>query len=192
VIILLILTAFQADFTVKELADYRLTVPVFRKFEQASGLIATATHADAKLAENPLFTREVSVLGDAPVVAAELEARLQRDASLAGALRASNISAREYAKFALALFGARLAHGFMKSGALRVIPAGVATENVAFVEAHEAKVAVVLQLLGVEAPQQERAHPMAASIVSRCKATRASSVSPADTYPPARTNATGS
>lgn len=144
--------ATQQPFTTKELADYRLSLPVFQKFDQASRLIATASRDDANLAGNPLFTREVLVLGDAPVVAAVLEARLKGEPTLTAALRASNISAHEYATFAISLFAARLAHGFVKSGALRVIPAGVATDNVAFVEAHAAAVAAVLQTLGVEGP----------------------------------------
>ena len=152
-------TASQLAFTTKELAEYRLSLPVFKKFEQASRLIATATRDDEKLADNPLFTREVSVLGDAPVVAAELEARLKGEPALAAALRASNISPHEYAKFALSLFAARLAHGFVKSGALRVIPAGVATDNVGFVETHDAAVAAVLQTLGVEGPLGSRNEP---------------------------------
>ncbi len=145
-------TASQQPITTKELAEYRLSMPVFEKFERASRLIAVATRDDAKLADNPLFTREVSVLGDAPVVAAALEARLRSEPALAEALRAANISAPEYTKFALSLLAARLAHGFVKSGALRVIPPGVATDNVAFVETHAAAIAAVLQTLGVEGP----------------------------------------
>jgi hypothetical protein len=140
----------QATFTAKELAEYRLTPPVFKQFTHASRLIARATRDDPRLADNPLFTREVSVLGDAPVMATELEARLNNEPALATALWAANMSAREYTKFALALFGARLAHGFMKSGALRFVPPGVATDNVAFVESHQSQIADVLRLIGVE------------------------------------------
>lgn len=140
----------QATFTAKELAGYRLTLPVFKQFAHASRLIAIATREDPRLADNPLFTREVSVLGDAPMMATELEARLNSEPALATALWAANMSAREYTKFALALFAARLAHGFMKSGALRFVPAGVATENVAFIEGHQAEVAEVLRVMGVE------------------------------------------
>lgn len=140
----------QVPFTVKELAEYRLTVHVFKQFDGASRLIATATLDDPRLAVNPLFTRDVSVLGDAPEAAAQLEGRLTNDPNLAAALLRSNISAREYTTFALALFAARLAHGFMKAGVLRFVPPGVAADNVAFIEANEAEVAAVLQLLGLE------------------------------------------
>jgi hypothetical protein len=150
IMILLIVASLQSSFTVEELAQYRLSLPVFKRFDEASRLIAAAAREDSRLAANPLFTREVSVLGDAPVMAADVERRLRNEAPLAAALRAANISAREYTTFALSLMAARLAHGFVKSGALRAVPPGVATDNVAFVEAHQAAVAAVLQTLGVE------------------------------------------
>ncbi len=140
----------QVSFSVKELAEYRLSLPVLKQFDQASRLVATAMLEDSSLASNPLFTRDVSVLGDAPEAAAQLETRLTNDSRLAAALRGSNISARDYTKFALALFAARLAHGFIKAGVLRFVPPGVAADNVAFIEANEAQVAAVLQVIGVE------------------------------------------
>ena len=86
------------------------------------------------------------------VAAAALDGRLRQEPAFAAALHASKISAREYTTFALALFAARLAHGFVKSGAMRFVPEGPAKENVAFVDAHEPAVAAVLQALGVEDP----------------------------------------
>ena len=141
--------AVQTTFTVEELAQYRLSLPVFKRFDRASRLIATATRDDPAFVSNPLFTREVSVLGDAAAMATELEARLKKAPALAAALRGSNITAREYTTFALALFAARLAHGFVESGALRVVPAGVATDNVAFIEAHRTDITAILQVMGV-------------------------------------------
>lgn len=134
---------------VKELADYRLTADVFKQFEHASRLIAAARQNDPALADEPLLTREVSVTGDAVAMAGELEARLLKHPKFADALFAADISAREYTKFALALIAARLAHGFVKAGVLHRIPAGVATDNVAFVETHDAAIRAVLQKLGV-------------------------------------------
>jgi hypothetical protein len=92
----------------------------------------------------------VSVLGEAAAEAAALETRLTNEPGLATALRLSGISAREYTKFAIGLFAARLAHGFVKSGVMRRVPPGVATDNVAFIDAHETDVAAVLRDLGVE------------------------------------------
>jgi hypothetical protein len=140
----------QDTFNIKELAEYRLSVPVFQQFVQASRQIAAVTREDPRLAADPLFTRDIAVLDDAVASAARVEARLKYEPRFAAALRIASISAHEYARFALALFGARLAHGFLKSGAMRFVPPGVATDNVAFIDAHEAEVADVLRLLEVE------------------------------------------
>ena len=142
----------QFTFTVEELAQYRLSLPVFEQFERASTLIAAVARDDPGLTARPLFTREVLLDGDAPIVAAELAARLHAEPRLAAALREAGISAPDYARFALALFAARLAHGFVSSGAMRRVPAGVAADNVAFVEAHHAEISAVLKVLGVEEP----------------------------------------
>ena len=141
-----------AVYTVKEIAGYRLAAPVFERFDRASRLIAVATREDPRLAENPPFTRDVSVLEDVVVAAGALDERLRNEPALAAALQAARMTAHEYTTFALALFAARLAHGFVKSGVMRYVPEGVTKENVAFVEAHQAEVAAVLQALGVEDP----------------------------------------
>ena len=152
--LLLIAAGLQAaappPLTAKELAAYRLTMAAFEPFERASQLIGDATDSDPRLAAEPLFPREVSVLEDVAVVAPALEARLAAEPAVAAALRAAKISARDYTTFALALFAARLAHGFVKSGAIRFVPPGVASDNVAFITQHEARVAAVLHRLGVE------------------------------------------
>ena len=142
--------ALQILFTVEELAQYRLREPVFQRFGHASRLIAAAISRDPALRANPLFTREVAVLDDAPAAAAALAARLQREPAFAAALEAAHLSAPDYTRFALALFAARMAHGFLASGALRLVPAGVASDNVAFVEAHQAEIAALLELFGLE------------------------------------------
>jgi hypothetical protein len=139
-----------APLTAKDLAAYRLTLDVFEPFERASGLIADATAADPRLAADPLFPREVSVLDDVGVVAPALEGRLSREPAVRAALDQAGMTPREYTTFALALFAARLAHGFVGSGAMRFVPPGVASENVAFIATHEARVASVLRRLGVE------------------------------------------
>jgi hypothetical protein len=143
----------QDSFNIKELAEYRLSVPVFRQFIHASSQIVTATREDSRLAADPLFTRDISVLDDVVASAARVEARLKFEPRYASALRIASLSAHEYAKFALTLFAARMAHGFLQSGAIRGVTKGVATDNVAFVAEHERDVTEVLQLLGVETRQ---------------------------------------
>ena len=140
----------HAPLTARDLAEYRLTTPVFERFVHASRGVAEATARDARLAADPPFSREVTVLGDVAEVAPALEMRLSLEPALATALADAKMSARDYTTFALALVGARLAHGFVKSGAMRFVPPGIATDNVAFIAAHEADVAAVLMLLGIE------------------------------------------
>jgi hypothetical protein len=141
----------QTPLDVDELAQYRLADEVFARFTEASRLIAAVTREDPAFAQEPLFTRDVAVSGDAPVVAAAFESRLQSHPGLAGALRAAKLSARDYTKFALALVAAHLAHGFIKAGVLRGVPSGAAAANVAFVGAREGEIRELLAELGIDA-----------------------------------------
>ena len=142
----------QPAYTAKEIAAYRLSAPVFERFSHASRLIVKATHDDPRLAMDPLFTRDVSVLDDVVVAASTLDARLQKEPALQSALHASRMTPHEFTTFALTLFAARLAHGFVKSGAMRYVPDGVTKDNVAFIDTHEREVAALLQTLGLEDP----------------------------------------
>ena len=138
-----------ADVDAESVAAYRLTRPVFARFEAASRRIAAVTRDAPRYANAPLFSREVAMLGDVRAVAAGLQARLQNDPALAGALTAAKITAREYTTFAIALIAARLAQGFVAAGVLRNVPPGPTSENVAFVTEHEVAVSSVLADLGV-------------------------------------------
>jgi hypothetical protein len=146
----LALLAPPQPLTARQVAEYRLTQPVFERFVRASGAVAAAIEADPRLAADPPFTRDVAVLGDVAEMAAALEQRLTAEPALAAALKGAKMPPREFTTFTLALIGARLAHGFVRSGAMRFVPPGIATDNVAFIEAHEAAVDAVLRRLGVE------------------------------------------
>ena len=139
----------QAPIDVYDLADYRLTPEVFEQFVQASGLIAEITRHDAAFTYAPLFTKDVALSGDAPAMAAGLVARLENHTGLADALQKARLTPREYAKFAIALLAAQLAHGFLKAGVLKRVPEGAPAINVDFVSTHEAEVTAVLGDLGV-------------------------------------------
>jgi hypothetical protein len=139
-------------YTTREIASYRLTAPVFQRFERASRLVAAAIDRDPQLAADPPFTRDNAVLDDVGVAATTLDGRLRKEPALAAALDKSGVGAREYTTFALALIAARLAYGFIQSGAMRFVPEGVTKENVAFVETHRDAVMAVLRTLGVEEP----------------------------------------
>jgi hypothetical protein len=140
----------QKAFDAAELAAYRLTLPVFERFAHATRLIGKAIRADARFHNEPLITRDIWVGGDAVEMASALQRRLEVEAPLSAALFAADISSREYAAFAIALFGAHLAHGFVRSGAMRRVPPGVTADNVAFVGAHEAEIAALLKQLTLE------------------------------------------
>jgi hypothetical protein len=139
----------QAPIDVYELADYRLTTDVFERFLQATERIATVTREDSAFTYAPLFTKDVALSGDAVAEVKGLVARLENHPGLAAALSAANITSREYAKFALTLIVAHLAHGFLTSGVLPRVPEGAPTNNVAFVKAHDSEVITVLATLGI-------------------------------------------
>jgi hypothetical protein len=140
----------QTPFGVTEIAEYRLTADVFAQFDRASRLIASVTQGDPRFKHAPLLSEEVLLSGDVLPMAIGLDARLRSEPALVEALRTANLTSHEYTKFTLALVAARLAHGFVKSGAIRAVPPGVHADNVAFVDAHEADVDAVLRELGVE------------------------------------------
>jgi hypothetical protein len=143
------LVAQQPSINQYDLADYRLSQPVFEQFVQASGRVAEITRHDAAFTYAPLFTKDVALSGDAPAMAQGLTARLENHPGLTAALAAAKITPREYAKFAIVLVGAHLAQSFVKAGVLQKVPAGAPTINVEFVNAHEAEVSAVLEQLGV-------------------------------------------
>lgn len=140
----------QSAWGVNELTDYRLTLPVFTQFKEASRLIANVTRDDPRFTHAPLFTKEVVLSGELQEMAIALEARLTHDPPLASALRDGGMTPHDYTKFALILFAARFAHGFVESGVLRTTFGGVAGENVKFVDAHKTQVVEVLMQMGVE------------------------------------------
>jgi hypothetical protein len=140
--------AAQSTIGATELADYRLTARTLDRFTRASGLLMAITRTDPRYKLAPLFTREVIVSGDAVVMARGLVARLENDPALVSALEATGLAPREYATFAVALFGARLAQGFVKAGVIKV-RAGVPADNVDFVAQHEAEVTTVLAEIGI-------------------------------------------
>jgi hypothetical protein len=148
--ILPVSAAAQQPFDQKELAAYRLTDPVFSRFVHATRLIADASRKEPRLEQAPLFTKQIAVLGDVLEMAAELHARLEQEPAFRSALFAAEIDAREFTMFALALFAARLAHGFVKAGLIHVMPDGVAGANVAFAEAHQVEIGTLFAELGLE------------------------------------------
>lgn len=143
------LVAQQASIDLYDLADYRLSTPVFEQFVKASGRVADIARHDEAFRYAPLFTKDVALSGDAPAMAQGLAARLENHPGLSAALADAKITPREYAKFAISLVGAHLAYEFVKTGVIQKVPEGAPKINVDFVKAHEAEVAAVLADLGV-------------------------------------------
>jgi hypothetical protein len=141
--------AVQSAAEAYEIAEYRLTEPVFKRFVDASRLIEAVMRDDARFVDAPLFTREVALSGDVVVEASALAARLDADRGLAAALRTAKLSAREYARFALVLIAARLAVGFIDAGVIYGARPGAPADNVEFFRAHRAEVVDVLAAIGV-------------------------------------------
>ena len=139
----------QTPINAYDLADYRLTAPIFEQFVQASHRIGEITRTDAAFTYAPLFTKDVALDGDAVEVASALVARLENHVGLAAALQAATLTPREYSKFAISLLAAHLAHGFLKAGVLQRVPNGAPANNVEFVKTHEAEVTAVLADLGI-------------------------------------------
>jgi len=150
---LAILPAFvaaQQPFVQRELAAYRLTEPVYLRFAHAARLITAASRKDPRLEQAPLFTKQIAVSGDILEMAALLNARLDEEPAFRSALFAAEIDAHEFTTFALALFAARLAQGFVKAGLIYVMPDGVPGGNVAFVEAHQVEIGALFTEIGIE------------------------------------------
>jgi hypothetical protein len=134
----------------QELAAYRLTDPVLQRFAHAARLVASAARSDPRLAQTPLFTKEIAITGDVREMAAELQTRLDSEPAYRTALFAAEIDAREFTTFALALFAARLAQGFIDAKLIYVMPDTVAGQNVAFVQARQTEIRTLFADLGVE------------------------------------------
>jgi hypothetical protein len=140
----------QQPVTARELAEYRLTAASFSRVVDAGRLIAAIIDREPRFMDAPLFTREVMLLGDVVEMATALESRLRDEQTLAAALDTAKITPREFTTFTFALFGAHLARGFMRSGALRFVPPGVTADNVAFVNANADAVDGLLDALRIE------------------------------------------
>jgi cytochrome c556 len=69
----------------------------------------------------------------------EMAAQLQQEPRFTAALASGGISAREFSKFTLAMFGAAFAASLQKSGMLKELPKEVNPANVTFVLEHEAE-----------------------------------------------------
>lgn len=171
-------TAQMASNDVKELRDYQLSLPVLKQVVDASRLMAAAMEkdpqfqklqkleaelkaleaksdpTDAELARIDALTEQLEESGEEGVdlgqarTISEAEAELKKQPVIYGALKASGLAPREYAKFMLAFMQAGMVHGMQKAGMMKGIPkeieATVNPANLEFVRVHEKEIAAAM------------------------------------------------
>jgi hypothetical protein len=69
----------------------------------------------------------------------EMAAEIQKFPPMVSALQREGLTARDYAKFMMAMLQAGLAAGFQKAGLLKELPEGTNPANVKWILAHEAE-----------------------------------------------------
>jgi hypothetical protein len=161
------------DPDLKEVVAYRLTVPALNRVVQATKNMAEAVRNDPRFKRQAALEEEIQALEekderteaeeerleqlradleaeeqkssetDNPKTLSEMAAAIEKEPLAAKALADAGISARDYAKFALAYFQAGMVAGMLKQGLIKEVPPDLAAtvnmENVKFVQEHEAE-----------------------------------------------------
>ena len=78
----------------------------------------------------------------------DMAAKIQKYPPMMAALQREGLSAREYAKFTMAMLQAGLAAGFQKAGLLKELPEGTNPANVKWIIENEAELAKLQQAWG--------------------------------------------
>lgn len=172
----------QVDADTKELAAYRLTkegldkytvvmhtlaveLPKAPAFQEMAKLQAEMERLNAKdeltaadekrleAIEARLERLESSVdLSMADGSLNDIEAQILKNRAMAAATKAGGMSAREYAKFTLALFQASMAAGMQKAGLLKELPKEISADNVQFALKHEQELLKIQQAMEALSP----------------------------------------
>ncbi len=140
----------------KELAAYRLTVPVLSKVLQATNNLADAAKNDPRFKKRAALKAEIKKLEEkeAPTEAdearlerlqadlekmesvfpkadaqtlSEMAAAMQKEPLFAQALAGAGLAPREYAKFLLAYMTSGMVAGMMEQGVIKEVPKELAT-----------------------------------------------------------------
>jgi hypothetical protein len=124
------------DPDMKELAAYTLTMDALNKVDAANKAMIAA------IQKNPsLKPKDDDAGGDAKTLS-DMERKINSMPVMASALKQSGISARDYAKFTMAMMQASFAEVAKqmsaKSGKPFQVPDGVNPANITFVEQHQA------------------------------------------------------
>lgn len=178
--------AQQADADMKELAAYRLTkegldkyavvlrtlvveLPKDPAFQEMAKLEAELERLDAKDELTAADEKRIDAIearmeqlegavelsmtdGDLD----DVEAQILKSRAMATAIKAGGMSAREYAKFTLALFQASMVAGMQKAGLLKELPKEISAENVQFALKHEQELQKIQQEMEALSPGGRR------------------------------------
>jgi len=158
----------QSDADLKELSSYTLTMETLNKVDRAMRAAVVEIKKDPKFIEAKKIEAELEALkkkeeptesddkrvealerrldaldddgmnmSDAQTIG-QMAAKVEKYPPMMAGLRSAGLTAREYAKFMMAVLQAGLTAGLQKSGALKEIPPGTNPANVKFMLDHEA------------------------------------------------------
>jgi hypothetical protein len=123
-------------------ADIKALEKKFQETEPTDAEQKRLEEMEAKL--EALKDNESLNMGDANTIS-EMAAKIQKFPPMVSALQREGLTARDYAKFMMAMLQAGLAAGFQKAGMLKELPEGTNPANVKWIIEHEAELAKMQQ-----------------------------------------------
>jgi hypothetical protein len=123
-------------------ADIKALEKKFQETEPTDAEQKRLEEMEAKL--EALKDNESLNMGDANTIS-EMAAKIQKFPPMVSALQREGLTARDYAKFMMAMLQAGLAAGFQKAGMLKELPEGTNPANVKWIIQHEAELAKMQQ-----------------------------------------------
>lgn len=112
-----------------------------KKFEDTEPSEADQKRLEAMQEKlDALEDQESLNMNDAKTIS-DMAAKIQKFPPMAAALQREGLTARDYAKFMMAMLQAGLAAGFQKAGLLKELPEGTNPANVKWILANEAELA---------------------------------------------------
>ena len=124
--------AQTVDADLKEIQAYTLTAPVLKQVMTATRTMIGAVKEEGDVAR--LQGAVSNVIGKSLT---DIELAIEKEPLVAGALKKSGISARDYAKFVVVFLQTSMMHNMHKSGAVKELPPTANMANLKFVESHQ-------------------------------------------------------
>jgi hypothetical protein len=130
----------KKDPKVQEVAKLKADIKALeKKFEDTEPSDADQKRLDAMQEKLDALEDQASLkMNDANTIS-EMAAEIQKFPPMVSALQREGLTARDYAKFMMAMLQAGLAAGFQKAGLLKELPEGTNPANVKWILAHEAE-----------------------------------------------------